>query len=97
MISAHDSDDSGNIGKEIADRLLRSTSKIAGWFASLQNSHSRSASRNGSKRNPLINELEGHIGEASLELLDADVVFADKFKVDQVGSVLAFIKSPQVP
>ena len=84
MISAHDSDGSGTIGKEIAGRILRQTSKIAGWFASLQNSRSKSASRNGSKRIPLANELGGQIDEATLEVLDSDLVFADKFKVDQV-------------
>ena len=85
MLCANVSDGSMKIGKEIAGRILRQTSKIAGWFASLQNSRSRSASRNGSKRLlPLTNEIEGHIDEASLELLESDVVFADKFKVDQV-------------
>ena len=86
MLSTHDLESSGRIGKEIAERIRRSTSKVAGWFASLQNSHSqsRSVSRNGSKRVPLADELEEHIGEANLDLLDSDMVFADKFKVDQV-------------
>ena len=85
MIDTNNSDGSGNIG-----RALKSTTKIAGWFASLQLSPSRSASRNNSKRNPLIEELERHIDETSLELLDNDIVFADKFKVDQVTNDLDF-------
>ena len=62
--------------------------RIAGWYASLQRSKSESRNSKGSKskRNILADELGPHIDILSLELLDSDMVFADKFKIDQVDA-----------
>ena len=85
MIVAKTSDGSGGMGREAAGRVLISATKVAGWIASLQRSHSRSMST-GSRRISRLHEpeAEGHNDVSSLALLDSDIVVADKFKVDQV-------------
>ena len=69
--------------------------RIAGWYASLQRSksesrHSRDKGSK-SKRNILADELGHDVDLQGLELLDSDMVFADKFKIDQVNKVLVCV------